>query len=316
MLGPGPEVSLRDLRLVLELAERRSFTETAEAVHLSQSALSRAVNDAERRVGARLFTRTTRSVTPTPVGEQFVRTARDLLDHHERRLREFALYRDGLAGSVRLATLPSVAATVLPSLVAAMKRDTPDVAVDIDDTLAHLAIEQLLAGQVDFAITVDDDLPDGTEFTPLAADRFQVVFRHDHRFHGRESVTWREFAAEPVVMFGSASSIRTLTDATLTGLGAAPEPSAEAQNIAVIAGLVAAGLGVAAVPSLVLPLMGFAALEAVDLSAPSVDRTLGLVSVPGRPVSPAAARFAETVRTLASDVSGPGWPHGVRHASH
>lgn len=166
---PDLDVSIRDLRLVLEVAERRSFTEAAEAVHLSQSALSRAVNDAERRLGARLFSRTTRSVTPTPVGEEFVRTARAILAHHERRLREFALFRDGLGGVVRGATLPSVAATLLPALVAALKRDAPGVVVDIDDTLAHDAIDQLLAGRVDFAITVADGVPDGVEFTRWSA---------------------------------------------------------------------------------------------------------------------------------------------------
>ncbi|GAB3568756.1 LysR family transcriptional regulator [Amycolatopsis endophytica] len=308
------DVTLRDLRLVLEVARRRSFTEAAEAVHISQSALSRAVNDAERRVGARLFTRTTRSVTPTPVGEEFVRTARAILGHHERELRRFALFRDGLGGRVRVAALPSVAATVLPVWVAALREKAPGVVVDIDDTLAHLAIEQVVAGRVDFAVTVDEGLPDGVEFTPLAADRFQVVHRPDHFFRGRRSVGWRELVTEPVVMFGHASSIRTLTDDTFAALGAAPDRIVEAQNIAVIAGLVAAGLGIAAVPSLVLPLMSFAGLEAAELVEPTVDRTLGLVSMPGRPLSPAAGHFADTVRALASDVAR--WPHGVHEPRH
>lgn len=301
------DVSLRDLRLIIEVAERRSFTEAAEAAHLSQSALSRAVNEAERRLGTRLFERTTRSVTPTPAGEEFVRTARAILGHYERGLRRFELFRDGLGGLVRVATLPSVAATVLPPLVAELKRDAPGIVVDIDDTLAHLAIDQLLAGRVDLAVTVADGVPADVAFTPLAADRFRVVHRADHAFHGRMTVTWRELTAEPLVVFGPASSIRTLTDATLADLGLVPEQAVEAQNIAVIAGLVAAGLGVAAVPSLVLPLMAFAGLESAELTGPTVDRTLGLVSLPGRPVSPAAEHVIGRLTGLA-------WPDGVRRS--
>lgn len=112
-----------------------------------------------------------------------------------------------------------------------------------------------------------------------------------------------------MVRFGHASSIRSLTDATFARLGVAPGQAVEAQNIAVIAGLVAAGIGVAAIPSLVLPLMTFAQLEAAELVEPTVDRTLGLVSVPDRPVSPAAEQFIGTVTTLGHDVSG--WPKGV-----
>jgi LysR family transcriptional regulator, carnitine catabolism transcriptional activator len=291
------DLSLRDLQLILEVAERRSFTDAAQAVHMSQSALSRAVNDAERRLGARLFERTTRSVEPTPVGAELIRIGTAMLTQYRRGLREFALYRDGLGGLVRVAALPSIAATTLPSIVATLKRESPNIVVDIADTLAHVATAQLLAGQVDFAITVDDGLPDGVAFTPLAKDRFHVVFRADHPFQGRAHVRWRELADEPFVTFGEASSLRVLTDATFARLGVRPEQTFEAQNIAVIAGLVASGLGVAAAPAMVLPLMSFAGLGTAELVEPVVDRDLGLAYVPGRSLSPAAQYVAEALQT-------------------
>lgn len=290
------DLSLRDLRLILEVAERRSFTDAAEAVHMSQSALSRAVNDAERRIGARLFDRTTRSVEPTAVGSEFVRIGRSMLARYERGLREIALFRDGLGGIVRVAALPSIAATMLPALVADLKVTSPDIVVDISDTLAHVATDRLLAGHVDFAITVDEGLPDEVAFTPLAKDRFHVVFRDDHPFNDREQVTWRELADQPLVTFGEDSSLRALTDKTFASLGIMPSQTAEAQNIAVIAGLVAAGVGVAAAPVMVLPLMAFARLGAVELVEPTVDRDLGLAYVPGRSISPAAQHFADALR--------------------
>lgn len=290
------EVTLRDLSLILEVADRRSFTDAADAIHMSQSALSRAVNEAERRLGARLFDRTTRSVEPTAVGLELIRIARSVLARYEQGLREFALYRDGLGGVVQVATLPSVAATVLPPLVAALGRDAPDIVVNIDDTLAHLAIERLIAGHVDLAITVDDGLPEEVDFTPLSSDRFRVFYRRDHTFHGREFVTWRELSEQSLVTFGKASSIRTLTDTTFESIGVEPGPATEAQNIAVIAGLVASGLGVAAAPVLVGPLMQFADLESSWLVEPTVDRLLGMAKVRGRPLSPAAQHFADKVQ--------------------
>jgi LysR family transcriptional regulator, carnitine catabolism transcriptional activator len=290
------DLSLRDLQLILEVAERRSFTDAAQAVHMSQSALSRAVNDAERRLGARLFERTTRSVEPTAIGAELIRIGTSMLAQYQRGLREFALYRDGLGGVVRVAALPSIAATTLPAIVATLKVESPGIVIDIVDTLAHVATAQLLAGLVDFAITVGDGLPDGVAFTPLTKDRFHVVFRADHPFRGRAQVRWRELADEPFVTFGAASSLRVLTDETFTLLGVRPEQTFEAQNIAVIAGLVASGLGVAAAPAMVLPLMSFAGLGAAELIDPAVDRDLGLAYVAGRSLSPAAQFVAQALR--------------------
>lgn len=291
------DITLRELGLVLEVAERHSFTVAAEAAHMSQSALSRAVNETERRLGARLFHRTTRSVELTPEGAELVRLARTVLGGYRQALNEFTLFRDGLSGVVRVAALPSIAATLLPPVIADLQRERPGIRISVEDQLAHIAASRLLAGEVDVAIATEERLPDGLTFTPLTSDRFSVVFRPDHRFHGRATVNWREFAREPVVMFGASSSLRNLTDGVLDRIGAAPVESIEAQNIAVIAGLVAAGLGIAAAPALVLPLMAFAHLESAELVQPTVERALGLVTVRGRPVSPATEVFSDRLRT-------------------
>ncbi|MGO3320167.1 MAG: LysR substrate-binding domain-containing protein [Microbacterium gubbeenense] len=305
------DITLREFAYIVEVAERGSFTAASLAMHMSQSALSRAINESERRLGARLFIRTTRSVNLTPEGIEFVRLARELLAFHRRTLNEFALFHEGLSGSVRVAALPSVAATLLPQLVARMQRERPRIQLSVDDALAHVVIDRLLAGDVDYAVTTSDWVPEEVEFTPLTSDRFRVIFRADHSFHGRGEVTWREFAEESVAIFGPFSSIRTRTDRVLSDLGVDLVSTIEAQNIAVVAGLVGAGLGVAAAPELVIPLMGFANLESAALIEPAVERPLGLLSVSGRPVSPAASEFARMLqqavglRTSDSPSAGP-----------
>ena len=294
--SPVDHVSLHALTLIVAVAEHSSFTAAAEASHLSQSALSRAVNATERRLDSQLFVRTTRSVTLTPEGRELVRLAEDLLASHRRSINEFELFRDGHRGSVRIATLPSAAATLVPPVVAALREERPGVSIAVEDTLAHIALDRLLAGEVDYALITDDWLPDDADFLPLTSDRFHVVARSDHPFGQRSAVSWRDFAAEPVALFGRSSSIRTRTDEVLDDLKLRPPSVTEAQNIAVVAGLVAAGLGVAAVPGLVVPLMRFADLVAVPLVEPEVVRPLGLVSIRDRPLSQAAAVFAEALQ--------------------
>lgn len=327
-----PDVSLRHLRMIREVAYRRSFTDAAQQLHLSQSALSRAVSDAERRLGGELFTRTTRAVEPTAMGVEFVRIAESVLSHHRRGMREFMLYRDGLAGMVRVAALPSASATILPAAIAALRQEAPNIMIEINDTVARLAVADLISGKVDLAVTVDNLLPEEVTFTPLLQDRFHVVFRPDHAFHGRTRVDWQEFAQETRIGFAPGSSLRALTDVTLAELGLLPDESEpapafepdrsesprlhsstsrapsgnlEAHTVAVIAGLIATGLGVAAAPALVLPLMSFAGLESAELAQPTVDRTLGLAQIRDRPISPAAQRFADTLRVSTARFSAP-----------
>ncbi|UGU34410.1 LysR family transcriptional regulator [Mycolicibacterium smegmatis] len=295
------DLELRSLRLVLAVARERSFTRAAQHAHLSQSALSRVVGDVERRLGTRLFERTTRSVETTAAGREFVRIATGLLRQHEQAMREFTLFRDGEGGIVRIAVLPSFAATMLPPLVAQLRTTAPQITLDIHDTLAHNATGDLLAGRADIAITSDDDLPEGVQFTAVLTDRFYAVHREDHHFAAADAVRWSELAEQPLAAFGPASSLRALTDATFTRLGLQPRTAIEAENIAVVAGLVAAGLGVAAVPATVIPLMSFAGLTATRLVEPQLDRTLGLVSVPGRSVSAATARVAREIAAISAD---------------
>lgn len=296
-----PNVDVRDLVLITEVAEHRSFTAAAASLHMSQSALSRAVNNAERRLGCRLFDRTTRSVEPTSVGTEFLRLADAMLADFDRSMHVFELFRDGQRGTVRVSALPSVAATLLPGLLASLRSTSPGIAVAVDDALAHVATERLTSGLVDFAITADDGLPGDVDFTPLVRDRFHVTFRGDHRFHGRGSVAWEELAAETLVRFGPSSSLRALTDRVVSELDIAIGRTVEAQNIAVIAGMVAAGMGVAAAPALVLPLMSFTDLESAELVSPTLERTLGLVSMRERPMSPAAEHVAAVLETAARD---------------
>lgn len=284
------DLEIRDLRLVVELSDRRSFTNAAESLHMSQSAFSRAVNDVERRVDTRLFTRTTRSVEPTSAGWEFVRLARALLARHESMIREFTLFQSGQRGMVTVATLPAFAAIVMPELLASI--ETWGIDVEVIDTSGRAAADLLLAGDADFAVTAEFQVTSELTFTPLIRDRFQVMFNKSHKFSGRTSVTWEQAVAEPMILPWSSSSVRILTDRLLGELGLWPRQLREAQSVGVVAGMVNAGLGITVLPAMVIPLTMFADLEVAELTNPTLDRTLGLLTMEGRPLTPAAQRFS------------------------
>ncbi|ONI92052.1 LysR family transcriptional regulator [Saccharothrix sp. ALI-22-I] len=292
------DLTVQQLRVVLAVHDAGSFTAAAEVLLQAQSSLSRTVLEVERRLGVALFERTTRRLEPTAEGREFVAIARSTVAVFEGNLRHFEGFLDGCRGRVRVATLPSLAAILLPPIVSAYQHGHPAVELSIEDALATEVLERVRAGTVDFAVTVvsaTSDPIDDLHVTPVAADRFCCVFPPDHAFADRSEVTWSDLARESFIAFDRTTSIRQHLDRAFTESGTHPRNTVEARNISAVAGLVAAGLGVSAVPGLVLPLTGFAGLAHRPLGEPRAERRIAVVRVPRRPLSPAARAFLEAI---------------------
>lgn len=306
----GIDLTLRHLRAVVAIADAGGYTAAAQRLQIAQSSLSRTVQEVEHRVGVRLFERTTRRVGLTLEGEEFLGIARRLVDEFDAATNHFEGYLAGTRGSVSVAALPSLAATLLPPLLATYRRDHPEVAVTVRDGFSEEVVGLVERGEVDFAITAATTLPERLWVRHVAVDRFSCVLPTGHRLAKWGEVPWTKMRDEPFVAFEGISSIRRYTDWALSEVGVRPGPVTEARNIGAVAGLVAAGLGISAVPGLVLPMMQFADLMHRPLVAPTVERDICLVRDPYRPLSRAGAAL---IRLLASaEGRGVDLPDGVR----
>ena len=118
----------------LAVAEDRSFTKAARRLGVSPSALSHAIRGLEERIGVRLLSRTTRSVSPTDAGEQLLAHLRPALGDITATLEQISRLRDRPAGRVRLAVSPLAATMVLAPRLGAFARDYPDVVLDVTTT--------------------------------------------------------------------------------------------------------------------------------------------------------------------------------------
>ncbi|GAA4859281.1 LysR family transcriptional regulator [Saccharopolyspora cebuensis] len=289
------DLTLQQLRLVLAVHDSGSFTTAAQRLHLAQSSLSRTVREVERKVGVALFERTTRHVVVTAAGAEFCRIARRMVDAVDAGINHFEGFLSGTRGQVRVAALPSLAAILLPPVISDHRAARPDVELSIEDGLSDEVLRRVRSGEVDLAVTVAaEPLPD-LLVQPIAADRFCCVHPADHRFADRDRLAWADLADEPHVAFEPATSIRQHADRAFAAARTAPEVAMEARNISTVAGLVGAGLGVAVVPGLVLPLVGFAGLAHRALDSPVVTRRICVVRDPHRPVSAATRAFLDTI---------------------
>lgn len=301
-------LTLAQLRAVLAVARTNSFTRASEELQLAQPSLSRTVAQVERLAGTDLFERTTRQVALTRDGQVFARMAEQVVTAYDQGSAHFAGYLRGNTGILRVAALPSLAATLIPQVVLRLRALHPDIQVEVEDVLAADIDDSVRNGHVDFALTASLELsapaPPASgdlSFEALATDVFRLVTAPDHPLARQPAVPWRSLARESFVSFDDASSVRSITDLVLAAQGIVPVSRVTARNVATVAGLCSAGLGVSAAPAFVLPLMHFAGLVATPLSDPVVRRRVGILADPRRTAGRAATGLLEVLREMAHE---------------
>ena len=289
--------SVRELDVFLTLAETLSFRRTAAQVNLSQSAVSGVVTRLEEALGARLFDRTTRSVQLTDAGQVFAKQAvlmRTQTDEAVRAVRNVAELK---VGNVRLAALPSLAATVVPAACSRYRLRFPGVQFKIFDTLSGPAFDLVRAGQVDFALTAANPAYADLDYTPLASDGFVLLIPASHPLAAaRGPLRWVDVASLTHISMPLPTSVRQYADAALLQHRVRFEPVYELEHLASITAMVASGLGVAALPELAAAVATMPGVVRRPMVEPDISRPIGLVTRRYRSLSPAATALVEMLR--------------------
>ncbi|MDE4909197.1 LysR family transcriptional regulator [Methylobacterium sp. 092160098-2] len=140
--------NLNDLAAFLAVAREGSFTRAAAKLGVSQSALSHSLKGLEARLGVRLLTRTTRSVSPTEAGERLVRTLAPRFDEIDAELAALTEYREKPAGNVRISAGEHAAETIVWPALERLLPEYPDVTAEVvvDNGLTNIVAERLDAG--------------------------------------------------------------------------------------------------------------------------------------------------------------------------
>ncbi|MEK8046465.1 LysR family transcriptional regulator [Ideonella margarita] len=282
---------LNDLLAFRAVAELSSFRKAAESVHLSQPAFSRRIDKLEQALGVRLLERTTRRVTLTTVGRDFERKVRELLDDLDTTLLSIRGVAATRMGEVTVACVPSTVYYYLSQVISRYHEMSPKVRVRVYDAGANEVLAAVARGEADFGVNFMGSQEGELEFKPLAEERFVAACRRDHPIAGMRRVTWAQLADYDFISVNRASGNRLLLDQALAGVPGRPQSIYETQHVTTMLGLVEAGLGVAAVPSMAMPGPDHPLLVSVPLVDPVVTRRVGLIRRRGRPLSPTAQQL-------------------------
>ncbi|MGV1046059.1 LysR family transcriptional regulator [Limnohabitans sp.] len=287
----------RDLDIFLVLAETGSFRRTAAQVHLSQSAVSGVIARLEDALGTRLFDRTTRSVHLTAAGQVFVEQAKLLNAQTHEAVQRVLHITQIQSGKVSLAALPSLAATVVPRVMARYAEQHPDIALQLHDTLSGPAFDLVRAGTVDFALTAANPDYADLDYTPLSADGFVLLIPLNHRLaKGKTPLNWLQVAELTHISMPLPASVRQYANAAFIEHRIAFQPRYEVEHIATIHAMVKAGLGVAALPELAAAFVQQEGVLTRRLTGPDIQRPLGVVTRRNRSLSPAAQEMVRMLR--------------------
>jgi len=282
-------ISTRQLRAFIALSENRNFTRAASVCHLSQSAFSSLIRQLEESLKVRLFDRNTRNVELTAEGREFDLSARRVLAEFDGAVSNMHARAVLERGRVSIALLPSLAADWLPAVLAGFHAAHPGIDLAVADVLSEPCIERVRSGQADFALAaIRADTPE-LRAEPFCSDGFHLVCRKDHPLAAHPKPRPRDVAAWPFIHLSRTSSVRQYIDAAT--LPQAMPAVLEVDQLATVAGMVEAGLGISVVPSLALYQFRSAKLSIRPVKWAGLTRRIYLVRKRDQGFSAAAECF-------------------------
>ncbi|UAL09268.1 LysR family transcriptional regulator [Caulobacter segnis] len=296
-------ITLGQIRAFVTVASTNSFTRAAEVLALSQPALTNRVRQFEEALGLRLFDRNTRSVELTHVGREllpiFLRTITEF-EGAVVNARDFVSKAKGL---VRLACLPSCAATLLPDLIARFQLEHPNVTFEVEDALNSAIATLVREDRVDFGIGMADQNDGDLEQIKLFDDAMMLVHPEGHPVAEAPTISVETLAAYPLILMNRGSSVRDLVDGAFIAAGRTATPACQVRYMTTAVALVRAGLGLAILPSTAVEIRSQANVRARPIQDPAFTRTIVLMRRRQSPVRPVVQTFIDSVCLAGRSVS-------------
>lgn len=296
---PGMNVTLRQLRAFVAVAELGRFKLAAERLCLTPSAISVLVKELEEQLGEQLLNRHTRKVNLTTVGVEFLPIIKKVLSELETGIENIHDLSALKRGQVNVASAIVLSATMLPQIVANFKKEYPQLKVNLLDVAEEELRPLLTRGDVEICVGTSVDVEEDIEETLLLSDRLMFFCREDHRFANRKKIKWKDLAGEQFISFLKDNPLRELVDRALYSASIPVTRSYNVRFSTTVLSMIAEGLGVAILPENSRDLTAREGVVAIDLIDPVVTRDVSVSSHRFRALSPAAQHFKDVLLEMA-----------------
>src|SRR2546421_380436 len=209
----------RQLAAFCAVVERKSFSQAAERLGVTQPAVSLQVRSLEKRLGRRLLDRSGRRVEPTEAGVALYRGAQRLLALEGQLLEELEAGEEGeLGGTLEVGASTGPGSTVVPVLLGEFQRQNPSVAISLSISDTQSVVDRVADGELEVGAVGSARLPRGFVFEPLFRDEVVLACPPGHRFAGR-TVTLDELREEPLIVMQEGAGVRQVIEDELRRAG-------------------------------------------------------------------------------------------------
>jgi len=299
--------SLRQLRFLVAVIDKRHFSAAATACNVSQSTLSAAILELEETLGVKLLERTKRVVMPTAIGLDLAEKAKALLRGAEQLVEAAEAARDPSSGPLQLGVIPTIGPFIAPKIMPILHKNFPDLKIFLREEQTAPLLARLDSGKLDAAIIALPFPCDGLETMDLGEDRFFVVCPSGHRLSRLDMVRADDLATEDLLLLEDGHCMRDHAMAACSLEGARRNSGFQGTSLHTLVQMTATGLGVTFAPQMALDagILRGLDLKAIPLREGAPARRIALAWRLTSSRKPLFRRLAVTLReALAAPVEG------------
>ena len=291
----------RQLAAFCAVVERRSFSQAAERLGVTQPAVSLQIRALEKRLGTQLLDRSGRRIEPTEAGRRLYRGAQRLLQLEEQLLEDVASGLEGeLAGEVAIGASTGPAAIVIPRLLGEFHRANPSVRVSLEVHDTQTVVDRVADRELELGIVGAARRHRGVRFEPFFRDEVILAVPPGHAFAGRE-VPLDELRSGPLILMQEGAGVRQVVEDELRRRGVRLRDLDVALELGLqesVRSAVLAGFGVTFISRRAVEAdLAAGTLEEARVEGMDGSREISLVRAAGRAPTRAAEAFVDFARS-------------------
>ena len=278
------------------IAQLGNFVRASAHLNLSQAALSHRIRKLEDDIGTRLLLRTTREVSLTEAGQEFLPIARRNLEALSTAYSAVQTKARAQQQTLTFACLPTIAHFYLPRVLEAFAISHPDISIRLQEQPADRVRELVISGEAEFGVILTGVQRWDLEFKEVRREDYHLLVGPNHPLAKQSSVSLADLGGERFVRINTQSTNRQMVDDFLEPVAGTIDWRYEVQNAAMAIAMVMQGVAVTILPSISARLSGYS-LSSLPFSDIQISRTLGIVTRRGAPLTAAAQAMRDQIIT-------------------
>ena len=293
-------MNLRELKYLTALADYQHFGKAATACFVSQPTLSTQIKKVEEELGVTIFERAPGNVMLTPIGEQIIARAREVLREVDEMVTLAKRSQDPESGEVRLGIFPTLGPYLLPHMVPALHKEFERIEWFLIEEKTDNLTEQLKQGKLDAALLAMPINDEQLTVAPLFKEEFLLATPKQHALSRDKHLEMNDLKGETLFLLDEGHCLRDQALEVCKLSGAREQQDFRATSLETLRQMVGTGLGITLLPKLAtLPVVhGSEEIEVTPFVGEPPYREIAMVWRQSSPITPTLQSVAEFIKTL------------------